>query len=170
MSAGIGAAIAALAEDQRRLNPKVDVVVVRQPISGSIDVDVADRQQIQHAAEDVEVAVLLAQRPHQRVHDRRAPARRAWPRRCGGPPVLPRSASATRCCDRRRRRRARSGRRAGSQQRRQLPSRSTRAVTSSIVTMTPVIRPSSRIGPMVTCCCIRSKRGRRRPTAAQAIR
>ena len=68
---GNRAPVAAFAEDERRLNPQVRRRrPSRQRDERLDDVDVGDRQQIQRAAEHAEVAMLLAQRPHQRVDDR----------------------------------------------------------------------------------------------------
>ena len=66
-----GAAVTAFAEDQGGLDPQVDVVAGQAADERIDHIDVGHRQQIQHAAEDAEVAMLLAQRTHQRVHDRR---------------------------------------------------------------------------------------------------
>ena len=123
----------------------------RKRTSGSIDVDVADREQIQRAAQHAQIVVLLAQRPHQRIDDRHAVVRKGSDRRCAGcaSPVR-RGESATMSAQRtldplRARVSAVSG---------HPPFVLDAAVTSSMVTMTPTIVSSSRSGPMVTCCCI----------------
>ena len=65
-----GPAIAALPEDQRRLDAKVGVLVVEESDERLDDVDVARRQQIQCAAQHREVAMLRAERAHEGVRDR----------------------------------------------------------------------------------------------------
>ena len=110
------------------------------------DVDIADRQQVQRAAEDVEVVVLLAQGPDQRVDDRVTLLRRAsHGRRAERASRRPRAVASDDATVRRSPATA-MGRAVRCSQ--------PRAVTSSTVTTSADDPASSRSGPIVTCCCI----------------
>ena len=151
-----------LAERERRLDAQIGIgCAAARERRG--DVDVRRRQQLQRAAEDAEVVVLVAQRREERgeqvargVPDRSGP-RRAGPASCRGGARGEglRRVQASTFCSARRRAGARGPLGAAASAR----SASSRAVTSSIVAMTPTTRSPSRSGPSVTRCCMRSKCG-----------
>ncbi len=156
------------AEGQRRLDAQVGIGIPQQLGERDGDVDVGHRQQLERAAEDVEVVMLVAQRRDERGEqvargvpgqplDRGAPdlpavvAERVGER-------LRRVQRVDASAGARRRGRVSRGRslwRSAASAR----SASSRGVTSSIVAITPTTRSPSRSAPSVTSCCMRSKFG-----------
>ena len=139
------------------------------------DVEVGQRQQFERAAQDAEVAMLVAQRIDQRRHETCVGnARQSVHAGLADAPVV---GGEQRAHDRVRigllerwpapRRRAGGHRdRRSSATRRYRARHPIRAVTSSMVAIVPTMRSSSRSGPIVTRCCISVNRARRRPRRA----
>ena len=69
------AAIAALPENQRRLDPQIDIVFAQERDDRLDDIDFGGREEIEHAAEDVEIVVLFPKRLDEGVDDGGAGAR-----------------------------------------------------------------------------------------------
>ena len=68
---GNRARIAAFAQNQRRLHAQVGIVAGETANHRLDDVEIGDGQQVEGAAEHAEIVMLLAQRPDERVDDRR---------------------------------------------------------------------------------------------------
>ena len=153
---------------------------MRRSASGSLqqlderrgDVHVGRAEQLQRAAQHVEVVVLVAQRAAATQHvamacatavDRGARTRQLSSRSAGSNRGSRRSAARPRA--------AASRRRSGCAGRPARARASSRAVTSSIVAITPTMRSPSRSGPSVTrcCMCVEVRRRRRRRARHQVV-
>ena len=81
-----GAAVAALPKNQGRLSSQVHIRILQTGDERFDDVDLGGREKIEEAAENIEIAVLFAQRVHQRLDDQRRVLGEAVNR---GPPPAP---------------------------------------------------------------------------------